>query len=411
MNVYYHLTTKDLVNVFGVCHASKLSIQQKYDKLPITTNTVQEYMLYGPNIDEDDIILDEINTNNNSKKISQKQLSSTLKRSIRSIRLDIANIQLYKPDWFRHVKQIKVVYSNSKYNQEELKQKLNEYMYLSSATEVFWDTPLLYIDLFRVILPKGLIKLTIDINDKVHTDRYEHRLADRIADIITDQKLILKTNTNSNKLQFNERLSDLVIIGSTESGDWIGDYISSIILKPKLILNSLSIKGIGIRNNKSLKSITCNLLRITNLHVWWSWYDIIEWGLYRSNEVTPKRLIMNCRMHSQENTVHPESLLNLIDSRRTYNSPLEILNLFSYIVTSKRIFDAWITIITFIIQSNVFPNLKCITYEMLTNSNTETEVINFSYKATINGVELTATGRSLPDDKINCWLKNRYDSD
>ncbi len=99
MNIYFYLSTQSLVRVIQVCKQSQYSVEARYNRLPITKNTVCDYKLYiniaprklRPIFDEPHVYQTSIvslDSDKIIKLVNPVQLSLTLRRSIQELVLD-----------------------------------------------------------------------------------------------------------------------------------------------------------------------------------------------------------------------------------------------------------------------------------------------------------------------------------
>ncbi len=402
MNVYYYLTTKQLVRVICVCQASKYSIQQKYDTLPISKNTCREYTLYTTT---KTLMISEADYET-KKVITPNQMTSTLKRSLNSICIDLDNIQLYEAHWFQYTKNVKLTHMTLTLSDvcqnEETVIKLNSLMDRSCATEVFLKLPMLDINMHEAIcFPKGLKVLTLHMND-VYNIKFRNHMNIRMSQI---------HHHNDQVQMFPQNLKELIITGCTAGNRWLPQYLQSYILKPNLVLNKLHINSTQIPN-KSLKSIPCDVFKITSLHDsgLFDWNDIIEWVSYKNFTFKPRKLILTCRvdycyiMNQEMNTI--------MQIMQECSSPMEELHLSSnptWRGEADLLLHQLVKFLTLILTSKVFPQLKIITHDVLFFCPAEIKNTNFVYDSIIDGVSLKINAIMGQPNDFQSWLQKIED--
>ncbi len=386
MNVYFYLSTRDLVQVIGVCRLANHSIKQEYNYLPITSNTVREYRLQKDFNCEFTLKA----TGSDQIKIEPTQIGSTLQRSIISINLRVTEIHCYNPIWFQNVNFIFV--NQSVLVDNQVKNNLASIMTSSLATNVSYCVPLL--DYFSTGLPfpPNMKQLMLVIGDR-YSDQYYKR-----------------TSTLFNS--FPRNLTELVVIGNYNE-----DYLCSYIVQPGLVLKSLTIKMFR-RNNIFVKKINCEELKIIHTRNRCRWENIFNWASYtESDKIIPKRLSIKCRIidygakiYTEDDNISDALLLDI----NTTCSPLEELELFSFQnsigLTIMEMKD-WVDELTKLITSNKFSRLKRITLDKRFSAGFRGLVqIGLPYEECINGVLLKISEKFCDESEEALFLNqlNKY---
>ncbi len=378
MNVYYHLTTKELVTIIRVCKASKYSIQEKYDQLPITKNTVRDYTLWTSRVDE--YTVQPLNSRHtyvsNTKIIQSSQITTTLKRSLHTIQVNFDYLPFYNIEWFQNIKRIKLhctsptapPFSPITVN------TFNSIMSQNSASDVSCDMPLFYFSFYGGLkFPKEMKTLTLRMNEQ-HWYQY-----------LLQNNVFLNQHTNRSSIYLAQNLSDLVIIGNTES-NWLQLYLQHFILKPNSVLNSLTLKNIN-RSNLTLKNIPSHDLLIKCSTIW-SWQDIIKWVFYQKDDTSiPKKIQLVCLVHSlmawniyERHLKAPTGCISPLEELKMYSPPQAVVTTASLVV--------WLELLKKVASANIFPKLKLISLTVFDVSVSEESQKNIKHELIINGVSV-----------------------
>ncbi len=364
MNVYFYLSTRDLVTLIRVCGDAKYSIKEKYDRLPITKNTIQEYTLKTTYTNrillcDCDIIMD----------INSNQISSTLRRSINRINIDLNQIELYQTTWFHDIKCIHV--RQTRHITKSVQNSLASIiMHCLNATKVSYYFPISGYIRSGLPFPPNMRTLKIQA-----LDHFGHNFG------LFDFK-------EHNNQHFPEKLQELTIAGFVNN-----EIITRYILKPGLLLKLLKIENIPLLSSlRDFKHTPCEEIQVISKEYTNSWGDVLYWSLYDIDQtIIPHKMSIKCHINSftlYNFNAFNDTLVSKL-SKTTTSSPLEDLQLYARnegSMISLCGLNYWVTILTQIIQSKLFPKLKSMSLflrctHIYYNSGTE-------QRSVVNGVSL-----------------------